>query len=159
MMRQPGHWLLLIPTLRTSVILAYIIVLTSLIDDPFDRATKSIYFGFAIIEFAVSAMYVLASFKKVGGAWRILFLTQAFAIVASSFFYALIGFELSVWGTDRIFFVLSNWGSGITAVAALGLGLVDRFVGKRRDWLHWTGVLAFIATTFVLLLRLVLTET
>ena len=147
MMRQPGHWLLLIPMLEICSILVFFTILASFVDRLFDGEMKSLFVGLAIIDFITVVLFVAASLRNVGVAWRILFLTKAVAVAASCIFYISIAFSFSESDTSYIFFALSNWGCVDTAVAAIGLGLMDWLIGKRRDWLHWTGVLAFVATT------------
>ena len=47
---------------------------------------------------------------------------------------------------------VSAWGSRLLAVVILATSFVELAAGDRRDWLHWTGIVTFVAITVAALL-------
>lgn len=144
---HPGHWLLL-----TSGSLSFFFLILYLAIDTLTgilrvNDSQLLLYGFMQISFAVALMFAVLETQSLR--WKIwIAAVVAVALLLGS------GYFLSVCHWPRLNLVMMGWRlvSTLTLVEyglciwLLVLGTIDLAVGQRRDWLHWTGVGAYLGS-------------
>ena len=146
--RHPGHWLVLIISVTTFT---YLVVITafSALALPFARGVFTA--TYSAMATAQVIGYLIASWSSKRSSWRPLFATLALLEALRALVYLGMLFDQSnirIWASTS---ALPNWGRVIVCGWMMVLSLRDLRRGQRRDWLHWTGIAAFIASTGIVL--------
>ncbi len=131
--RHPGHWLLLIEAAGTTIYLA--LELLFLLVGQFGRAAYQQLMLYGLIKLLSGVADVFAGYRSETLRWKLAFGVMAVLDVSQglSFFTAMF---LPIHQSRLL---LSAW---IVVVSIL-----DLRVHQRRDWLHWTGVATYVASS------------
>ncbi len=156
MLRQPGHWILFILAVQYLIYLP--VIAWMLLVNYFKMFESSITFVYCSNFVFLPIAYSLAARSQHTRRWRVLFfvlavvtLAQGLSFVAMMWSFDLPGFRASMsWITVSA--EVSAWGSRLLAVVILATSFVELAAGDRRDWLHWTGIVTFVAITVAALL-------
>jgi hypothetical protein len=158
MLRQPGHWVLFV---TGCVYVVYVPVLAVMLLD-INLVSNNVVtlVVFALIMCVPPIAYAFAVRDQRILRWKALFV--ALVVVTTAQFLPLV-----VLGLLGVGIMGASWISAITAIAPFGslliaaamlvIAVVELFSGNRRDWLHWTGVLAYVASASINLIWLVRT--
>ena len=82
--------------------------------------------------------------------WKFLFGLLAVFSLFHGVFYVTIWLNIPVQNSWAV-----TWGSVLRGMSLLLVSLLDLFARQRRDWLHWTGVGTFVASSGIGLLWMV----
>lgn len=138
--RHPGHWLVLIMSAATFT---YLLLVIGFIRVDVSRISNMFFLmTYGSIALAQGIGYLIASWSSKRSRWRPLFATLAMLEALRGLFFLGMFFNQSMVGT-----ALPTWGRVIVTGWMMVLSVRDLRRGESRDWLHWTGIAAFIATT------------
>jgi hypothetical protein len=140
---QPGHWLLLVTGAMTALWVCTMVLVVWL--DQSGRMQRSILGLTGVLHLFPIVAYTIAVRVHRQMRWRLFFLALTITSVIQSVAYS------SVWfgGVGRVFIALAPVASlaGIVLpILLVGVSGADLLWQQRRDWLHWTGVGAYVAS-------------
>ena len=147
----PGHWLLLV---SAFFIVTYIPLLVLLI---WLDNSGSFHFldswSFAIYSSSVALQatgYCVATWWTRGLVWKFLFGGLATLDFMQFVFYMGIWLNIGNFGISAtIFSSIPAVGLPVLCLGILVTSIVERVKGRKRDWLHWAGVLAYCAQSLL----------
>lgn len=142
-MRQPGHWFLVLQAVLVCLSFS-VLVGARLFSLTVESATHSgILAAWGACSLVMAIGYAVGCLRNPSLRWRLVF-----ASVMLAYFFQLLGYLLLmlppsnflsvIWSVDVLI------GRGAVLIV-LGVAIGERIKGIRRDWLHWVGVTTFAA--------------
>ena len=151
MMRQPGHWLLLVPSV---VLLLYIPLMATL-----NRLVQSDsgpiafypqhYLAYAAVFAFAPVAYTVAACTARSRSWRVIHIAMVVATAAQCGQFLLIGMNVLGGTLAVIMSMVMQWAKPVIAIGILMLGIAEFARGPKRDWLHWTGITTMVAASLL----------
>jgi hypothetical protein len=141
LLRHPGHWLLLTSAITGVVTIPLVFLLLRTNDANYNLA-------FGVVLLFPSIAFAFAARSSPARHWRALFFAMALVALPQSMFY--FGIWLSsgnVGYAMAVLLAIANWGNLMLATAMVFVSIVELKTGPPRDWLHWTGVTAQLASS------------
>lgn len=147
---EPGHWMLLSQG-ADFLLSAPLHLLQALFRDE-QFATRGWFFlDYGAFQVVPLVLYAVGAIVSTSRLWKCVFATLAFAT-------ALKGFEnISVFIALGSIYSYKDWidwvnelnlclvyGDALVALRAVGVAVVELRFGRKRDWLHWTGVATLV---------------
>lgn len=156
LLRQPGHWLLFIPAVLYLISLPLFVWLSLL-----ENAGQSLMLLYALSLATYPVAHALAAWRQPTRRWRAFFVALAVVGLMQSSMYVAwwvsynrpTSIVLSHWTTHLT--TAHSWGNLLLIGAVLAISVFELVTGRRRDWLHWTGVSTYLTVTSIPLLQVV----
>jgi hypothetical protein len=145
LLRQPGHWLLFVAAIMALISLPLVYLML--------RTSGAVYSAKFFLAFGVVFLFPPIAFAFAANSsrtrhWRALFFAMLLVAMSQSSLY--FGFWLSSGKSGFWMAVVSaipTWGNLMLATAMMFVSIVELKTGPPRDWLHWTGVTAQLASS------------
>ena len=144
LLEHPGHWLLMIGAIATLIEIPVIYVVA----DSLSMETKELdrfcwqYLALVAMQLVPGIVFAVAACGTRAPVWKVLFIA-----------ITLLDATMLLYFFDMEFFsvIHRTWAKILLAVAMVVVSVVELKIGLRRDWMHWTGVMAHFASRIFLL--------
>ena len=145
LLKEPGHWLLMIAALLAVIYMPMMLILFWFSEQFGSGQWLMAYIGIVFLIQPIAFAFAAKRFRVLR--WRLLFAVLALMSLSQSILYLGMGISSGLlinW--IGIFAAVSTWGGLLLAPVVLIVALAERIQGQRRDWLHWTGVITHVAS-------------
>lgn len=151
LLSHPGHWLLVIQSffamLSLGVYSLFTLLLKQITSSPYQNLFVMMY-GLSFL--AMTVAYLLAAWRTQASRWKAVFLGICLVGALQSVTYL-------VWIPLSSHFVTYLRWAGFIRLAVVvwmvAIAIWEITQSQRRDWLHWLGVVTYLASVFVTFLQ------
>ncbi|WP_146535382.1 hypothetical protein [Rubripirellula reticaptiva] len=138
LLKHPGHWLLSIGVISTLTVTSVMHTISSSIAlmNPLDTDSWE-FVVLRVVLLIPSVTLAFACTRIRDRSWKLLFMAMVLVEVPGFLYF---------FGIDLPTSYYRPWLKLVLAFAMVGLSIVEIKNGPRRDWLHWTGITAYLVS-------------